>query len=88
MLHPGLEPVVADELMRDLGAEVKKTARGITVFRLNEITPDVVKLRTTEDVELKIGEITMVVPPADIHSFTAMVEGTVVITIVGAWDAA
>jgi predicted metal-dependent enzyme (double-stranded beta helix superfamily) len=41
------------------------------------------KLATVEDVELKIGEITMVVPPGDIHSFRAEAEGTFVITIVG-----
>lgn len=41
------------------------------------------RLRKTEDRELKVGEITMVVPPGDIHSFKALAEGTFVITIVG-----
>jgi len=71
MLHPGLEPVVADELTRDLGAEVKKTARGITVFRLDEITPDVVKLRTTEDVYLLAwGSDTLTYKSSDLKLIT------------------
>jgi predicted metal-dependent enzyme (double-stranded beta helix superfamily) len=41
------------------------------------------ELRVTEDVELARGEITMVVPPNDIHSFKAITDGTFVITIVG-----
>jgi len=41
------------------------------------------ELRVVEDVELTRGEITMVVPPGDIHSFKALSDGTFVITIVG-----
>ena len=41
------------------------------------------ELRVVEDVEMSRGEITMVVPPGDIHSFKALAEGTFVITIVG-----
>jgi predicted metal-dependent enzyme (double-stranded beta helix superfamily) len=41
------------------------------------------ELRVVEDVELKRGEITMVVPPGDIHSFKALADSTYVITIVG-----
>lgn len=41
------------------------------------------KLKTAEDVTLKPGDITMVMPPDDIHSFTALEEGTFGITIVG-----
>ncbi|MFO0805723.1 MAG: methyltransferase domain-containing protein [Gemmataceae bacterium] len=52
MVHGGLEPVAADEVNRELGAEVKKTTRGIVVFRLNALTPDILKLRTTEDIFL------------------------------------
>ena len=52
MVQPGLEAVAADEITRDLGGEVKKTARGVVVFRLDDITPDVLNLRTTEDVYL------------------------------------
>jgi 23S rRNA G2445 N2-methylase RlmL len=52
MVQPGLEPVAADEITRELGGEVKKTSRGIVVFKLDEVTPDVLKLRTTEDVFL------------------------------------
>lgn len=52
MVHDGLEPVAADEITRDLGGEVKKTTRGVVVFRLDAVTPDVLKLRTTEDVFL------------------------------------
>ncbi len=52
MVQPGLESVAADEITRDLGGEVKRTARGLVVFKLDEVTPDVLKLRTTEDVFL------------------------------------
>src|SRR5258708_4983880 len=51
-VQPGLEPVAADEITRDLGGEVKKTARGFVIFRVPEITPDLIALRTTEDVYL------------------------------------
>jgi predicted metal-dependent enzyme (double-stranded beta helix superfamily) len=40
-------------------------------------------LRVVEDCELKPGEVTMVVPPAEIHSFQAQADETYVITIVG-----
>ena len=52
MVHGGLEPIAADEVNRELGAEVKKTTRGIVVFRLETLTPDILKLRTTEDIFL------------------------------------
>lgn len=52
MVHGGLQPVAADEITRDLGGEVKKTTRGIVVFRVESLTPDLLKLRTTEDVFL------------------------------------
>lgn len=52
MVHAGIEPVAADEITRDLGGDVKKTTRGLVMFRLDDIKPDVVKLRTTEDVFL------------------------------------
>lgn len=52
MVQPGLEPVAADEITRDLGGEVRKTSRGVVVFKLAEVTPAVLKLRTTEDVFL------------------------------------
>ena len=35
MVHGGLESVAADEINRDLGGEVKKTARGVVVFRVD-----------------------------------------------------
>ena len=52
MTHSGLEPVAADEITRELGGQVKKTDRGLVVFKLDTLTPDVLKLRTTEDVFL------------------------------------
>src|SRR5262245_45852563 len=52
MVHRGLEDVAAEELERDLGAEVKKSGRGLVAFRVPEITPALLKLRTTEDVFL------------------------------------
>lgn len=52
MVHQGLEDVAADEITRDLRGEVKKSARGVVAFRVPEITGDLLKLRTTEDVFL------------------------------------
>jgi len=52
MVQPGLEPVVAEEITRDLGGEVKKTARGIVVFKVDQITPKLLTLLTPEDVFL------------------------------------
>ncbi len=52
MVHPGLEPVAADEIERDLGGEVKKVGKGVVVFRVPEVDDRVLRLRTTEDVFL------------------------------------
>jgi 23S rRNA G2445 N2-methylase RlmL len=52
MVLPGLEPVADDEITRDFGGEVKKTEPGFVVFRVPEITPHLLRLRTTEDVFL------------------------------------
>jgi len=52
MTHGGIESTAADEITRDLGGEVKKTARGLVVFRVDQLTDDVLKMRTTEDVFL------------------------------------
>ena len=41
------------------------------------------ELRVDEDVEMTPGQIAMVVPPGDIHSFKALTDGTFVLTIVG-----
>jgi 23S rRNA G2445 N2-methylase RlmL len=70
-VHPGLEPIAADEITRDLGGDVKRTARGLVVFRLPEITADVLKLRTTEDVfVLAWGSDTLTYKAADLKSIT------------------
>src|SRR5262249_53059698 len=52
LVLPGLEEVAADEVTRTLGGEVKRTSRGIVVFRLSEIASDILRLRTTEDIFL------------------------------------
>lgn len=49
---PGLEAIAADEITRDLGGEVRKSERGLVIFRVKEITPALLKLRTVEDVYL------------------------------------
>ena len=41
------------------------------------------KLKPVEDVTMKVGDISMVMPPDDIHSFTALEDSTFGITIVG-----
>jgi tRNA (guanine6-N2)-methyltransferase len=52
MVQPGLEPVAADEIERDLGGEVKKTSPGLVVFRVAAIDESLLRLRTVEDVFL------------------------------------
>lgn len=52
MTHGGIESTAADEITRDIGGEVKKTARGLVVFRVDSLTDKVLSLRTTEDVFL------------------------------------
>jgi 23S rRNA G2445 N2-methylase RlmL len=52
MVHPGLEEVAAEEIAHDLGGEVKRTARGVVVFRVPEIDDRLLSLRTVEDVFL------------------------------------
>ena len=50
--------------------------------------PGVAELRVQEDVVLERGDFAIVAPPADIHSFTALEEGTYGITVVnGAYKA-
>lgn len=51
-VQPGLEPIAADEINRELGGVVKKVERGLVVFKLDQITPKLLELRTTEDVFL------------------------------------
>jgi 23S rRNA G2445 N2-methylase RlmL len=51
-VNPGLEAVAADEITRDLHGDVKRTESGVVVFRLKDITPAVLTLKTTEDVYL------------------------------------
>lgn len=52
IVHPGLEPVAADEITRDLGGAVKKSDRELVVFRVSQIGPEILRLRTVEDVFL------------------------------------
>jgi 23S rRNA G2445 N2-methylase RlmL len=52
LVLPGLEAIAAEEIACDLGGEIKKTERGLVIFRVDSITPDLLKLRTAEDVFL------------------------------------
>ena len=52
LVHPGLEAIAAEEITRDLGGDVKKADKGTVVFRVPEIGPDLLRLRTVEDVFL------------------------------------
>jgi 23S rRNA G2445 N2-methylase RlmL len=51
-VQPGLEEVAGEEIERDLGGEVKRTGRGVVVFRPPEIDAALLQLRTVEDVFL------------------------------------
>jgi len=52
MTVAGLESVAAEEIADDLGGEVKKTGRGIVVFRAAQIDARLLELRCAEDVFL------------------------------------
>lgn len=52
IVQPGLEEIAGEEIAQRLGGEVKKTMRGLLVFRVPELTPELLELRTTEDVFL------------------------------------
>jgi len=52
LVLPGLEEVAAAEITQDLRGEVRKTGRGLVVFRVSTIDRDVLRLRTTEDIFL------------------------------------
>jgi 23S rRNA G2445 N2-methylase RlmL len=52
MVIPGLEPIAAEEITRDLGGEVKRTGPGLVVFRVPHLDASVLRLRTVEDVFL------------------------------------
>ncbi len=52
MVHAGLEAVASEEIERELGGEVKRTGRGLVVFRVPTIDESLLQLRTTEDIYL------------------------------------
>src|SRR5262249_48606487 len=49
---PGLEEIAGEEIAETLGGEVKRTAAGLVVFRVPEVDPSLLQLRTVEDVFL------------------------------------
>lgn len=52
IVQPGLEPIAAEEITRDLGGTVRKSEHGLVVFRVDSINPELLQLRTIEDVFL------------------------------------
>jgi 23S rRNA G2445 N2-methylase RlmL len=52
LVFPGLESVAEEEITADLSGEVKRTARGLVVFRVAAIDRSLLQLRTVEDVFL------------------------------------
>jgi tRNA (guanine6-N2)-methyltransferase len=52
MVQPGLEEIAGEEIARELGGEVKKSGRGLVVFRVPHIDEGLLHLRTVEDVFL------------------------------------
>jgi 23S rRNA G2445 N2-methylase RlmL len=72
MTHRGIETVAADEITRDIGGEVKKTARGLVVFRVDNLSDAVLSLRTTEDVFLLAwGSDSLTYKPGDLETIRA-----------------
>ena len=49
---PGLEQVASDEIRDRLRGEILRTGQGLVVFKVPEITADLLELRTVEDVFL------------------------------------
>lgn len=52
LVQPGLEDIAAEEIAQTLKGEVKRTARGVVVFRVNQLDERIFDLRTVEDVFL------------------------------------
>ncbi len=52
MTLPGLETLAGQEIVEDLRGEVKRSQPGIVVFRVPEVNPRLLRLRTTEDIFL------------------------------------
>jgi tRNA (guanine6-N2)-methyltransferase len=52
IVQPGLEEIAAEEITRDVAGMVKKTDRGLIIFRAPDISPELLSLRTIEDVFL------------------------------------
>jgi tRNA (guanine6-N2)-methyltransferase len=52
IVQPGLEPIAAEEITRDFGGTVRKSEHGLVVFRVESMTPELLELRTVEDVFL------------------------------------
>src|SRR4029453_17509641 len=69
MTHGGVESVAADEITRDLGGEVKKTYRGLGVFRVGALGGAVLSPRPTEEVFLLAwGSDTLTYKPEDLET--------------------
>ena len=49
---PGLEEVASQEIAQELSGEIRRCSPGLIVFRVPEITRDVLRLKTVEDVFL------------------------------------
>src|SRR5262249_22286324 len=52
VVFPGLEEIAAEEIAAELHGEVKRTAAGLLVFRVPQVDPEILRLRTVEDVFL------------------------------------
>lgn len=71
MCQSGLEPIVADEITREVGGDVKKSSRGFVVFRTDRIDEKLLHLRTTEDVYLLAwGSDSLTFKAADLKTIT------------------
>jgi 23S rRNA G2445 N2-methylase RlmL len=52
MVLPGLENIAEEEIVKELGGEVKQIRPGVVVFRVPAVTEQLLQLRTVEDVFL------------------------------------
>ena len=81
MVLPGLESAAADEISARLGGEIKRTGRGLVVFKAPDLDRSLLTLRTTEDVFLLAwGTDQLTYRAADLESIRRWTDRSV------AWD--
>ncbi len=72
MVLPGLEAVASEEIVQSLKAQVRRTKRGLVVFRVPTLDASILQVRTVEDVFLLAwGTDELTLRAADLDSIRA-----------------